>query len=597
MRWSKLHLCWPHLIGPLLRFELLRLARSGRLIWLRCLYALALLTVLWMTIGHRASSELGQMAEGFSLSLLVVQNIAVLLLAPLYFATSITDERQRGTLDLLLTTHLCEREIVLDKYLARALALAAIVLAGVPVLALVHFLGGVNLWLVFGGFAITAVTILQAGSVCVLCSALARGSAGAVVGSYALMVVTLACCLVPPIYAVSNPFAALVTLDESLRNGPVLPLALSLELPWGGRTLTLIPAPVGDDPLGIVVVSVIKYALYQGLFIVAFLLLSVRNLRRYHLAINSDPDLTAWDELRTARNSRQSGPGVRPDWQSWLESDSHPLWNKEMLNSRNLLVTLMYIQVGVVGIPLGTLTLVMLLSRLMALVISTGPGAGGPEPLAIDACFRICSVWAFLNLCVSEAIRTVDCISREREGRTLECLLTVPLTRHELLNIKWLAGCWHARWLLVIMALLTILSVLAGMLHPLSAVLLLGAGMIHALFFAALGLWLSIFCRTSLQARLCLGIAVLALIIGPLLLLPRSLEYLYPALCPPYTWTTLIFGWEAADFAADDWGNVAYQRHLLKWPLFGVAMYGAATIVLWWSARWRFERNPFGKTG
>src|SRR5262245_25650382 len=183
MRLPKIFARRPHLVGPLFRFELVRLARGGRLIWLRALYALAILGLVWLVFRgwtpvlgrfyptpEDLQFEPGRLAEEFTQSLLVTQNIVVLVLAPLYLGTAITEERTRRTLELLRTTHLSGREIILGKWLARSLILAAVVLAGLPILALVHFLGGVNLWLVLGGFAITGITILQAGAVSIYCS-------------------------------------------------------------------------------------------------------------------------------------------------------------------------------------------------------------------------------------------------------------------------------------------------------------------------------------------------------------------------------------------------------------------------------------------
>src|SRR5258707_465033 len=150
MRWQKFVPTWPHLVGPLFRFELLRLVRSGRLFWLRSLYALVLLAILWLIYQRWAAAsnwedrggnlniqwfaaQMGRLAEEFTLSLLIAQIAAVVLLAPIYLGTGITDERSRGTLDLLFTTHLQSREIILGKYLARSLILAIFLIAGLPI--------------------------------------------------------------------------------------------------------------------------------------------------------------------------------------------------------------------------------------------------------------------------------------------------------------------------------------------------------------------------------------------------------------------------------------------------------------------------------
>src|SRR5262249_29640708 len=94
------------LFRPMLLYDLVRTARRGRHLWFRCLYAAALLVMLYMVYttwfvdrGFEAAtvftgnalplSEVPRFAESFVVSFFGVQMLAVLLLTPIYAAGAI----------------------------------------------------------------------------------------------------------------------------------------------------------------------------------------------------------------------------------------------------------------------------------------------------------------------------------------------------------------------------------------------------------------------------------------------------------------------------------------------------------------------------
>src|SRR5438477_11919898 len=109
--------------GPVFRYDLVRSARQGRLFLLRCVYAFALLVVLflvytsWFQSSLRSPWDLfssiaipiGSMAafaESCFWTFMAVQLGAVFLLTPVIAGGAIAEERQRRTLPFLLTTDL-----------------------------------------------------------------------------------------------------------------------------------------------------------------------------------------------------------------------------------------------------------------------------------------------------------------------------------------------------------------------------------------------------------------------------------------------------------------------------------------------------------
>src|SRR5262245_140091 len=130
--------------------DLRRAARRGWPTVLRVVYGLALLTALgglYMRLFPDAlafepgvltrttgPSQLARFAIQFAAICATMQLGAVLLLAPAATAGAVAEERQRGTLDLLLTSDLSDTEIVVGKLAARTLHLFALLLTGLPVL-------------------------------------------------------------------------------------------------------------------------------------------------------------------------------------------------------------------------------------------------------------------------------------------------------------------------------------------------------------------------------------------------------------------------------------------------------------------------------
>ena len=99
-------------------------------------------------------------AETFLMAFLAVQQLAVIVLTPLYAAGSIADEKERGTLDFLLSSPLPHYQILLGKLLARLAFVGSILAVGWPVLMLTFLFGGVDFEHLLAGFAISAVTAI-----------------------------------------------------------------------------------------------------------------------------------------------------------------------------------------------------------------------------------------------------------------------------------------------------------------------------------------------------------------------------------------------------------------------------------------------------
>src|SRR5262249_54993443 len=94
----------------------------------------------------------------------LLQLTLLLFFAPLSAATAVSHEKDRRTFLLLLMTDLSDLEIVLGKLVASFVQIIAVLVAGLPVLALCALLGGISFGQVMNLFAVTAASGLSGGA-------------------------------------------------------------------------------------------------------------------------------------------------------------------------------------------------------------------------------------------------------------------------------------------------------------------------------------------------------------------------------------------------------------------------------------------------
>jgi ABC-type transport system involved in multi-copper enzyme maturation permease subunit len=201
----------------------------------------------------------------------------------------------------------------------------------------------------------------------------------------------------------------------------------------------------------------------------------------------------------------------------------------------------------------------------------------------IGACY-VCGL--FLCFALSASYR----VSRERERRTLESLLTIPREASEILFAKWLASILTFRSLLYVLAAIWVSGLATGGVHILALVYLVLAVAVYAALAASLGTWFSVACRTSFRAILYTGIATVPILLGPGVLLrlvthttladdkaPWVEVFVDQGLSPAVNLWTLCFPWE----------GLAAARLLAG--VAGLAFHALIAYALWEAARARLE--------
>lgn len=173
---------------------------------------LAVLAVLGLseTASGGITRQLGQQLFA---TLVAGSLLLVAFIAPALTAGTISGERERRTLDLLLVTRASSLGLVAGKLSGALLWILYLFLASLPAFGIVYLFGGVPLAYVGVSALVVLATALQASSLGLVLSALTRRTMVATVTSYFLVLVT---CVGVPIFGlsiigamlVSAPFAA-----------------------------------------------------------------------------------------------------------------------------------------------------------------------------------------------------------------------------------------------------------------------------------------------------------------------------------------------------------------------------------------------------
>ena len=108
----------------------------------------------------------------------------MLFLAPAFTAGAISLEREKQTLDLLVTTPISSLAIVVGKLLSALVYVFLLIIASIPLTALVFLFGGVGPEDLVRGYAVLLVTALGLGSVGLFCSTLVRRTQAATIITY-----------------------------------------------------------------------------------------------------------------------------------------------------------------------------------------------------------------------------------------------------------------------------------------------------------------------------------------------------------------------------------------------------------------------------
>jgi ABC-2 type transport system permease protein len=136
-----------------------------------------------------ASAAIGQ---GIFAALLMLMTLQVVFLAASSTAGSISLEREKQTLELLITTPISSLAIVIGKLLSALVYVFLLIAASIPLMAVVFVYGGVAPEDVLSGYIVLVATALGLGSFGLLCSSLVkRTTAATAITIFGVLAVTI----------------------------------------------------------------------------------------------------------------------------------------------------------------------------------------------------------------------------------------------------------------------------------------------------------------------------------------------------------------------------------------------------------------------
>ncbi|MBP3719361.1 MAG: ABC transporter permease [Eubacterium sp.] len=184
------------IVNPIVRKDLKVISRSMKFSWGLFAYE-AILALIFLFImltirsvgsysGIRSNTDVYEAYISFFLVIGIAQLIMISLIIPIITASSISGERERQTLDVMLTTTTSAPAIIIGKVSSAVFRVMIFVVASVPLMAISFIMGGLS-WLMLLEYTVLAfVYAIMAGSIGTFCSSVCRKSIPAIIMSYVI---------------------------------------------------------------------------------------------------------------------------------------------------------------------------------------------------------------------------------------------------------------------------------------------------------------------------------------------------------------------------------------------------------------------------
>jgi ABC-type transport system involved in multi-copper enzyme maturation permease subunit len=469
----------------LLYYDLLRLARRGRSHWVRLGYALAMLLGLslvyasffpsdrlfelrYYTETTLNDTETPLFADRLGLTLMLWQNAALILLSPVYVGGAIAEEKERRTLDLLYTTELTNRDIILGKAGSRVIHIGGILLAGVPILMVSQTIGKVPVSSMVAGFLTSLLTLLMVGSISICCSAQADTAWKGMTRAYLLSV---------PFgmagFAIS--YGVLRTTADELSFVYLVPLTLLSFI------MTVVFLKQGIEELRLPPQNKVEWEHRPGHFLDEML----DRKREWDLTLDARRRRIPVMELADV----DDGGFAKPMWTS-VDLDDRPLlWKETRRPVDQGMLTPLRIVAGIIAcVGMGLAA--------FAVFVAQGSLIGMAVPL------RLFILAALVFACFRHGLRIVGRMAKERSQMTLDSLLLLPVPRSHLLWAKATACLLEMRLTLALVAVVLLNYLCIGAWNPVGLLLFLLAVPVHLALILAMGGFLALHIRRPVWSQL-----------------------------------------------------------------------------------------------
>ncbi len=554
--------------GPVFAFESLVAVRRWQMYALRCVYVGLLLLGLTLTWGPSdrkiySLAEAAMIVGVFFRTLIAVQLAVVILAAPAATAGAVCVDKARGTLLHAFVTDLTDREIVLGKLGARLAPVLSLMACGLPVLALVSFLGGIDLAVALGAELVTAGTAVVCCSLALLASVWARKPHQALLLAYAVVGLWLAA--VPVVIALFMPGPP----------GTIGAVTLCLSSPILAAFAPDLYSPTW--PLGLR--EQVVFFCAAVLVAAGLAALAIRRLRPSVLAQVSRP----------VKQKRPDAPARLVDYLPGPSLDGNAILWREWHRKRPSRWTGRF------------WTAYAVVSTLASLYVLGGYYLSGGDSVyrRMHVVAAHVNAWqvgiGLLLLSVSAATS----LAEERDRGSLEVIMTTPLSAREIVWGKW----WGTFAMVPRLAILPIwVAAGAAMVSDGGVGLILMIGLILAYAAAITSIGLALATWVSRLGRV-IAISVMSYVLiaagWPLVL--QVLPFLPTFRMNAWEWREALDGLSLASpfagiYATTEWASTVslgafdHSARSPFWPLFWIGVYSAIAYTLVFATLRTFDR-------
>jgi len=585
--------------GPIFGKELATAARGPRIYLVRSLVAAAIAGHVATRVaipgrgagaGFVTPGALAALANSAFLWFANSQAVVVVALVPLLVAGAVAEEKARGTLGLLLASRLTSAEIIADKLAARLLLVVVLMALGLPVVALVGLYGGVDPAEALTYYGGTLASAYFAASLSMLASVHARSAAGAVIGAYAAGLAWLAL----PVGLAVALAAPQTPAQLAWLQAPVAWLARSS--PWSLSAPREVWGPSASGPAALTWMVPEMAALQLGFGLALFALAAWRLRPVYRAQFGAGPARRrTW--LGRALGLR---PRLRPPC-----GDDPMRWKERSAPESGWLAQL------VILMALAMIAFLLIahqkfyhysaaMDELFFYGLDLGPGAyhGAWRRILNDDLCQYASL-LYTAALAAVAIVAAASVSGERARGTWTSLLATPLDRSEILRAKMFGAAWAVRVPLGMIALLYLVALGSTAMHPVGFVLGVVGLYTFVSFAIALGTYVSLRSRTPTQAITRTVMILLAINLGPaLLIFPLVGWDNYAALlifgCTPVFLYVSPMSWMVFTMLTQDFQHEPVMLLILAWVLGVVLVHALGAWFLTRAAFRRIDRHDVG---
>ena len=173
-------------------------SKRSRHLWLRAGYLIALLSVvlgvLWYNMTSREGVSLTELAKGASQTFKLASTAQLLLmcfLAPVFTASAITQEKDAQTYNILLTTPLSNAQIVLGTLMSRLYFVLLLLLSGLPIFLMTMVYGGVTARQIIQSIELAGATAIFTGALAIFVAMFGVGTRRTIFSFYLLIALYL----------------------------------------------------------------------------------------------------------------------------------------------------------------------------------------------------------------------------------------------------------------------------------------------------------------------------------------------------------------------------------------------------------------------